>query len=405
MTTTRPLPLPDRPHVAGRQRTVAFGFAAGSIGAMLASSSALTPFYPILEQRLEITPLGISLVFAIYAVTLLAALLVAGSLSDHVGRRSVISVGFVALALGTVVVAAVDSAPALFGARALQGTASGLLTPALSALLLDAASFRHPGRGALFNAVTPGIGLALGTLIGGVSVSLFRLPLPLTFNALAVVYVGLAAAVWLFPETSPRRAGVRRSLIPHVSVPRSVRTLFLVSAPALIACWATGGLFFSLGPSIIIERFHNNSSLLQGAVVAILPAAGAIAVVTLRRLTPRIVSIAGATALAVGTMLALAALAADALPGYILAVIVIGVGFGTSFYGVVGTLAPKTPERERAGLFAAIYVTSYLSFGVPTVAAGVLASATSVSLAATASGILIAALAAAAALSRLRFRE
>ncbi|MCW4458768.1 MFS transporter [Microbacterium sp. MPKO10] len=402
MTTAPQRPIPGLAGAHDRRRTIAFLFAALSIGAMLASSSALTPFYPPLEHSLDITPLGVSLVFAIYAVTLLAALLVAGSLSDHVGRRSVISIGLVTLAVGALTVSAVDTAPALFAARALQGTASGLLTPALSALLLDTASPLRPGRGALLNAIMPGIGLALGTLAGGAALTLITPALPVTFRVLAGLYLALAAVIWLLPETSPRRTGSIRSLIPRVSIPRPVRRLFLISTPALIASWATGGLFLSLGPSIIAESLHTDNSFAQGAIVALLPAAGAVAVVALRRLTPRAIAIIGTSSLAIGTAIALVALGAGSLLGYILAVVITGAGFGVSFYGVVGTLAPRSPVEERAGLFAAIYVTSYLSFGVPTVAAGFLASATSIPMTAAVYGILITALAATAAIARIR---
>lgn len=405
MTAAPHRPLPGLAGTHDRRRTIAFCFAALSIGAMLASSSALTPFYPSLEHSLDITSLGVSLVFAIYAVSLLAALLVAGSLSDHVGRRSIISIGLVTLAIGALTVSAVDTAPALFAARALQGTATGVLTPAFSALLLDAASPLRPGRGSLVNAIMPGIGLALGTLMGGVALTLIASALSVTFRVLAGLYLALGVVVWLLPETSPRRTGAIRSLVPQVSIPRPVRRLFLISAPALIASWATGGLFLSLGPSIIAESLHSDSSFVQGAVVALLPAAGAVAVVALCRLSPRVISIIGTSSLAVGTALALLALSTGSLLGYILAVIITGAGFGVSFYGVVGTLAPTSPVEKRAGLFAAIYVTSYLSFGVPTVAAGFLASATSIPLTVAVYGILITALAAVAAIARVRVSD
>lgn len=402
MTTTETLPLLP---AAPPRRRAAFIFAAGSIAALLVAASALTPFYPGLERDLNITSLGISLIFAVYAIMLLAALITAGALSDHVGRRPIVSIGFTLLTLSMVVVAFVDSASLLFTARGLQGAASGLLTPALSALLMDATASERTHRGSLLNSVMPGIGLAIGALAGGLACAFLIPALPITFVALGALYATLAIAVWALPEFTGRRPGALRSLIPRVAVPPQVRRLFLISAPALMATWATGGLFFSLGPSIILERLHSDSPLLQGAIVAILPAAGAIAVLLLRRRPARTVALIGTASLAVGTTGALIALATHSAAPYVLAVALTGIGFGAAFSGVIGSLAPKAVPHTRAGLFAAIYVTSYLSFGVPTVAAGFLASLTSVSFTAFAYGIGIVALALIATIARLRSTE
>jgi MFS family permease len=58
----------------------------------LASSSAPTPLYPIYQAEWGFSTTAISFVFGIYAIAVLAALLLAGRLSDHVGRRPVLIV-------------------------------------------------------------------------------------------------------------------------------------------------------------------------------------------------------------------------------------------------------------------------------------------------------------------------
>src|SRR3569833_989187 len=61
-------------------------------GAMLiaASSSAVTPLYRLYQASMHLTPFSITVVFAVYVVSLLAALLTLGSLSDYVGRKPVV---------------------------------------------------------------------------------------------------------------------------------------------------------------------------------------------------------------------------------------------------------------------------------------------------------------------------
>ena len=57
---------------------------------LMAAASAPSPFYPQLTQRLQLAPVATTLIFAIYALPLLIALLTLGSLSDRIGRRRVL---------------------------------------------------------------------------------------------------------------------------------------------------------------------------------------------------------------------------------------------------------------------------------------------------------------------------
>ena len=59
--------------------------------AFLAASSAPTPLYQLYQQQWSFSATLLTVVFATYALALLLALLVAGRLSDHIGRRPVIA--------------------------------------------------------------------------------------------------------------------------------------------------------------------------------------------------------------------------------------------------------------------------------------------------------------------------
>jgi hypothetical protein len=51
-----------------------------------------------------------------------------------------------------------------------------------------------------------------------------------------------------------------------------------------------------------------------------------------------------------------------------------GAGFGASFSRALRIIAPLAEAHQRTELFAAVYVMSYLSFGLPVVIAGLLVS-------------------------------
>ncbi|TPW77038.1 MFS transporter [Schumannella sp. 10F1B-5-1] len=355
-----------------RRRGLGFTLAGVATTLMLAGASAPSPFYPELEARLGIGALGVTIAFAIYAVVLLAALLTAGSISDHVGRRPVIAIGFVVLTGAVLLLWHAESGGMLYLARAVQGAASGVLVSTLSASIQDFAPTRNRHRATLVNALAPGIGLAGGTVASGILLENVADAASWTFGPIAVIYLALAAAIWLVPETSRREPGWQRSLAPRAAVPAAARRIFVVSVPVVLAGWATGGLFFSLGPTIVRTELGVDGILGDALVVALLPASGAVAGFALRNRRPIVPAVYGAAALAVGTALMIVALTTASLPIYLVAVIVAGTGFGTAFMGTIGSLVPLAAPHERAELFASLYIAAYLSFGIPAVVAGLL---------------------------------
>ncbi|KAA1399502.1 MFS transporter [Aeromicrobium ginsengisoli] len=362
----------DAPQLV-RRSSAAFALGLFAFVAMMIGASAPSPFYPVLQQELGFSSATLTGIFAVYAIALLVTLLVTGSLSDHIGRRPMISVGFAVLALSMVVFWHADSVGALFLARTAQGAASGLLMSSLSAAVVDLEPEHRPGAAATFNSVSPLAGLALGALFGGIVLDQSSQPLVAVFGTLTAVYVLLAAIVWLLPETSPRREGLLHSLRPRVGVPVAARPAFLRSTPALVAGWATGGLYLSLGAPIAARELGGTDHIEQGLVVTVLTGVGAIACYVARRAPSRSITIFGTSALALGTVLSLVALAAGSLWGFLAAAVIGGAGFGTAFLGIMRSITPVVGPHERGELFAAVFVVSYLAFGIPAVAAGIAA--------------------------------
>jgi hypothetical protein len=77
-----------------------------------------------------------------------------------------------------------------------------------------------------------------------------------------------------------------------VSVPRAAWGTFAMAVPCLIAVWALGGLYLSLGPSLAAQFLHAQS-LLRGVVVLLLNAVGAAAAVVVRRSNPSTAMLGG----------------------------------------------------------------------------------------------------------------
>lgn len=394
MTTTEPIVAVPLQTTAPRART-RFGFVLAIVAQilMMVGASAPSPFYPVLAQEIGFDAIVISAVFAVYAVALLLTLLTAGSLSDHVGRRPVVIAGFLLLAGSMSLFWHADAVAMLFLARILQGVASGLLISALSATVLDFAPGGRAGVAALWNALSPGIGLALGALVSGVMLDVSGEALLDVFAPLSSAYIVLAALFFLVPETAPRKPGVWASLSFRLSIPSAIRADFWRGAPAVIAGWATGGLFLSLGANIVRGELGGEAHIWQGLGVVLLAGVGAVTAFALRKIAARSMVLFGTSALALGTLLSLLALGLGSLPFYLVAAAVTGMGFGTAFSGVVASLAPRIPATQRADTFAVIYLLAYLAFGIPAVIAGALVGVVGLEAVCVGYGIVVIALA------------
>ena len=72
-------------------RSVAFAAIAAIFVTFTAASSAPSPLYVVYQQLWGFSASTLTVVFAVYVVGLIAALLVLGALSDHIGRRPVLA--------------------------------------------------------------------------------------------------------------------------------------------------------------------------------------------------------------------------------------------------------------------------------------------------------------------------
>src|SRR3712207_1196287 len=308
-------------------------------------------------------------VFGIYAMALLASLLVVGGLSDHVGRRPVLAGGLLLQAAAMVVFLSADSVGWLLAARILQGISMGALTGTLGAMLLDTQGADRP-LGPLVNSAAPGLGLSLGVVGAGMVVEYVASPTRWVFMALTAVLLLAAAAVALLPETSPRAPGAAASLRPSVRVPRPQRPAFLGVLPVLVAVWALGGLYLSLGPSLAASVFGIEDHLVGSLLVLAMQGSAAVGAVLGRNLAPERAMVTGASVFAAGVTGTIVALVTGATVVLFASAVVSGLGFGLAFLGAVATASEGVAPAERAGLLSSVFVVGYLSFSIPAIIAG-----------------------------------
>ncbi len=354
-------------------RSVAgFWILAAMLLASVASSAVPSPIYPVYAAEWHLTPLMLTGVFAVYVAGLLASLLVAGRLSDHVGRKPVLVVGGLGVALSLGLFAVADGVLALVVDRIVQGVSVGLLIGALGAALIDNSLERHPALAGVLNGVVPPVALATGAMASGALVEWGPAPEQLVYLVFGALLVLLVVALVVVPERVERRPGALRSLRPTISVPRSSRRLFRGVAGSLVASWALGGMFLSLVPSALGAVFGITNHFAAGALIAVVTGTGALTGLAIQRTDTRRAVLLGLVALVLGPIVTVAFVAAHSLPGLVVGSAIAGVGFGAGFQAPLRMLLATAAPTHRAGLLSTIYVVSYLAFGVPAVVGGLL---------------------------------
>ena len=369
--TVRPGPGPgNQPRRRTLPATAAFWILAGLFLIVFFASAAASPLYRVYQARFHFSAETLTAVFAVYVLVLLVTLLIFGSVSDYLGRLPVIITALVFSAAACVVFLTAHEVGALYVARSLQGIAAGLASGPIGAALID---LQPPGsqRAPVVTSVFSSLGLALGALITSALVQYAPAPTHLIWWILLAVFAVSIGTVLAMAEPGGRRPGVLASLRPHVAVPRQARGTFAGAVPCMVAGWALGGLYLSLGPSLAAAATGSPNLLWGGLVIFLLCGTGAIAAFALRSLSPRAAMLAGCLCLLAGMAVTFGAIATTTSPAFLIGTTVAGVGFGLAFQGSFRMITALAKPDDRSGLVTAIYIVGYLAFSIPALIAGV----------------------------------
>jgi EmrB/QacA subfamily drug resistance transporter len=135
-------------------------------------STVINVALPAIAEGLDAGLAGQQWVVEAYMLTLVALLLVGGSLGDQFGRRRMFVAGLVAFGVTSVLCAIAPTVEFLVAARALQGIAGALLVP--GSLAIVAATFEGEARGKAVGTWTAWTGIAtvFGPAAGGALIDL-----------------------------------------------------------------------------------------------------------------------------------------------------------------------------------------------------------------------------------------
>ncbi|MDL4816593.1 MFS transporter [Actinomadura opuntiae] len=236
---------------------------------VMAGGTLTIPLYVLWASEFGFGPVTTTLVFIAYVIGVVGTLLVAGSLSDAIGRRPVLALALALTALSTLGLALVNGLTVLLISRVLSGAATGLITATATSSIAELV----PGRKAaavLATAANVG-GLSLGTIAAGLLAQFVRAPTRTVFWCYMVV-CAVACIAWLtVPETSDRRTRwqphIRRPALPPG--PSAARS-FLASGVLVAASSGVNGFFSSLAPAFLRDDLGVSNLAVLGVGVGAL---------------------------------------------------------------------------------------------------------------------------------------
>ena len=350
-------------------RVVAFAFLV-----VMAFATLPSPLYGLYRTRDDLSALTITVVYAIFAGGVIAALVAVPSIAARIGRRGVMLAAVATMIASAALMAAWKALPGLLIGRLMTGVAVGLVAGTATTYLIELNVRRNPDADPaaavvrarnIGTAVSVGA-LGLGPLVAGCLAQWVRRPLTvpyLLFVALgAVAFVALTTA----PETGAPRpsADGAPSRAPRIPVP---------AAAATLAAFAANGLFAGLAGLFLATILGHPSHALAGATLFLVFSAGVAAQLATGTLpASRILGI-GTISMLIGLALLVVSvrLSTPSLALFLIAGALIGGGAGAVFKGTTGLVLAVAAPEDRLAMTAQLLIALFVGLSIPVIGAGV----------------------------------
>lgn len=366
------------------------------IGAAFLGSTLVTPLYALYEREFGFSKLTLTLIYAVYVIGNLVALLLFGRLSDQMGRKK-IGVASMILAAGSVLLFLFAQSTAwLYGGRILGGLAVGIASGTGTAWLVELYGPERRSTATVMATASNMSGIAIGPLIGGLLAQYAPDPLRLPFIANMLIIAAAGVAILAWPrETVAHRIGSISALDlrPRVGVPSNIRAAFVSPLVCGFATFSLAGFYFALIPSMLREALHNANNAVAGAIVFEMVAIAVAIMILTRDLDGRVSMLTGLAGLVPAAGLLVTAQLSGSMPLLLLASALVGIVFGLGYRGGLQVVNAIAPDNRRAEVASAYFIACFSGNSIPVIGVGILSTLYSLNAASTALACMVVALA------------
>lgn len=223
---------------------------------------------PTLVRALHASSSQLQWIVDAYSVVFGSLLLTGGSFGDRIGRKTTFIVGLVVFGTGSAASAFSGTADQLIAARLFMGVGGALVMPSTLSILINVFTVPHERARAIgIWSGTTGVGVAIGPILGGWLLSHFWWGSVFLVNV-PIVILGLAASLWIVPNSSDPRASKPDPIGSLVSMAGLGSLLWaIIEAPVhgwraleTIAAFAIGILLIG---SFLAWELHTSHPMLQ----------------------------------------------------------------------------------------------------------------------------------------------
>ncbi|MGI8557528.1 MAG: MFS transporter [Solirubrobacteraceae bacterium] len=365
-------------------------------------SVIVTPLYSLYQAKFGFSEVVLTLIYAVYVVGNVAALLLFGQISDEIGRKPVALLGIGVAGASALVFLFASGTAWLFAGRLLIGLAVGILSGTATAWIAELYGPARRSTATVAAATANLSGIAAGPLIAGLLAQYVAEPLRLPFLVYLVVLAAIAIMVSRASDPRPRRTQRLSELRvrPRIGVPADRLRAFAAPAIAGLVTFALGGLYFSLIPGIVIRDLHQHNLAVGGLIVFEFGAIGAALIVLARRLRPITAMTSGLISLLPAVALIVTAQAAESMLLLLIATAFGGVTLALGYRGSLEVVNQIAPDDQRAEFVSTYFIACFIGNSIPVIGIGLLSTFTQPLTASIVFAFTVAALSIAALLAR-----
>ncbi|WP_405162365.1 MFS transporter [Nocardia sp. NBC_01499] len=370
-----------------RSRNGIVWLAAWPVMAVFVLSNAATPLYVVWQRQLGFSSGTLTAIFASYIAGLLGALLVAGVVSDRVGRKPVLLPAIALAMVACVLFATASSVAVLAVARLLTGIAVGAAVSAGMAAVTDVGGSARKRLAALAASSAMVLGAGFGPLLSGVLSETVPGPTVTIF----IVEIALLASAFVVVARLdlPKGAGGRGPWIRIPAVAPGGRTAMLLGIAVFAPGITSTSFVLSLGPSLLAHLLGATNRVIAGALAFVMFLGATGIQFAARRLRVRTILLGGAVATTTSMLTLILSLQLSSLALFGTAAILAGIGQGLGQFGGLTAISTTVPADRLAEANAAQNVGGYLPAAILPLSAGFLSDTIGLTSGATAFAIVV----------------
>ncbi|MFJ9624010.1 MFS transporter [Streptomyces sp. NPDC101181] len=348
-----------------------------SFGLLTTGGTLPIPLYRLWGDEIGFGVDTTTWLFAVYVVGTLLALVLAGGLSDQIGRRPLVVSALLITVVSAVLFLTGGSVAVLLAARFTSGIGVGLITSAVTAGLSEVYQGPSPATPQVVSTIVNMGGLGLGPLMAGLFAEYLARPTELVFLVFLVLTLAATAVALLLPETNadadPRHWRPRLT----IGVPRSALGVYVRAAFAVVPTFTLLGLFSSLTPRFIADSLHIHNPAIAGLATFVLFEIGVVAQLLGRRRRPVTLVRAGLPVLIASLVLVLVGFESESVPLFAAGTVLGGFGAGFTFSGGLRCVGTAVTHEHHAKAVATYFVAAQAALAVPVLTIGALTHVTS----------------------------